>query len=92
MVIEFEHFKNEKKLEQEYLKFLSYTKKYFKDYSEPEIFKRMFFITRYIEGTINAFNMILIARGASKFEDNKRGIRYLIQFLESIIQDLKSCI
>ena len=45
MIIEFEHFKNEKKLEQEYLKFLSYTEKYFKDYSEPEIFKRMFFIT-----------------------------------------------
>ena len=92
MIIEFEHFKNEKKLEQEYLKFLSYTEKYFKDYSESEIFKRMFFITRYIEGTINAFNMILIAIWASKFDHNKRGIKYLIQFLESIIQDLKSCI
>lgn len=92
MIIDFEQFKNEKKLEQEYLKFLTYTEKYFKDYSEAEIFKRMYFIVRYIEGTINAFNMILIARGSDKFEDNKRGIKYLIEFLENIIQDLKSCI
>lgn len=88
-VLNFELFKNQKELDNEYSKFLNHCNKYFGTNVSPEgVFKRLYFATRYLEGTVNGYKIFTML-GLTK-EEYDKGTKLFCDWLEAIIKDLKN--
>lgn len=88
-VVQFELFKNQKKLDEEYPKFLGNCERTFNAKTDAEsMFKRLYFTMRYLTGHINALQILFLLT-RMKMEDQQRGIKYIIDWLEDILKDLK---
>ena len=94
-ILQFEPFKNAKKWDDEYAKFLGYTEKYFGAKTDPEqMAKRLYFAMRYLSGVANSF-WVLSKLGIN--QDNKelqksiqKSKLYCIDWLEEILNKLKN--
>ena len=91
MIIDFELFKDQKKLESEYSAYMVHCNKYFGQGVSPnEIFKRLYFAARYLEGTVNGY-MLFSKLGLSDVE-YRRGVKLFASWLQEIVNKIKeSC-
>lgn len=90
-ILQFEPFKNAKKWDDEYAKFLGNTEKYLGAKTDPEqMAKRLYFAMRYLSGVANSFwvfSKLGINLDNSEFE---KGKLYCIDWLEEILNKLKN--
>lgn len=87
-VVNFELFKNQKQLDNEYEVFMRYCNKFFgSDVSASGVFKRLYFATRYLEGTVNGYT-IFTTLGLSDAEYQK-GTELFCDWLEDIVKNLR---
>lgn len=90
-ILQFEPFKNAKKWDDEYVKFLGNTEKYFGAKTDFEqMTKRLYFAIRYLSGVANSF-WVFTKLGIN--QDNKelqKGKLYCIGWLEEILSSLKN--
>jgi len=86
-IINFELFKNQKQLDKEYTAFMNHCNKFFgADVSPEGIFKRLYFATRYLEGTVNGYKVFTIMGLAD--EEYNKGTELFCDWLEQIIKDM----
>ena len=88
-VVSLDDYRKSNELEEEYLKFLSHVNKFNKIPTDiPELMKCFYFTLRYLEGTVNCFEILSIIKGLddSQIQDIKVNVG---TYLESILQDLK---
>ena len=86
-VIQFEPFKNSKAWDDEYVKFLGNTERFFGSKTDPQLMmKRLYFAMRYLHGVIRSF-MIFGLLGIEHSE-LKRGIKFIVDWLEVMKGDL----
>ena len=87
-LLDFELFKNQKELDKDYNEYLGHCNKYFgTDVTPTGIFKRLYFATRYLEGTSNGYR-VFSKLGLSDIE-YKKGVILFCDWLQQIIDDLK---
>lgn len=88
-IINLNEYKDSKKIEDDYLKFLSYVNKYMKIPTNlPELVRCFYFILRYLEGTVNCFSILSVIKNIPDKEvEETRNM--VINYLEDIINDLK---
>lgn len=87
-IIDFEQFKGKKELDKGYEKFLSTANKCFSGYSPDSMLKRLYYTIRYLEGHINGLSILFLLKGIT-MDEQKKGVKYMIDWLEEIIKDLK---
>lgn len=88
-VINLEEYRQSNKLEDEYQEFYSHVRKYLKlPTTVPEMIKSFYFTLRYLEGTINAFDVLTLAKRVP--EEQIEEMRVMITSeLDRIANDLK---
>ena len=90
-ILQFEPFKNAKKWDDEYVKFLGNTEKYFGAKTDFEqMAKRLYFAIRYLSGVANyfwVFSKLGINQDSKEFE---KGKLYCINWFEEILSRLKN--
>ncbi|MGN1153818.1 MAG: hypothetical protein ACI4S3_07295 [Candidatus Gastranaerophilaceae bacterium] len=90
-IIQFEPFKNAKKWDDEYPKFLGNLEMYFGTQTDTEqMTKRLYYAIRYLQGVVNSFwvfDLLGIKEDTKEFE---KGKKYCIEWLEEIIKNLKN--
>lgn len=87
-ILNFELFKNQKELDNEYTKFLNHCNKYFGTDVSPEgIFKRLYFVTRCLVGTVNGYKIFSLCGLSDK--EYKKGTLLFYDWLEAIVKDLR---
>lgn len=88
-ILDFELFKNQKQLDKEYFAFMNHCNKFFgTDVSPQGVFKRLYFATRYLEGTANGYS-IFTKLGLTD-EEYSKGTELFCSWLEDIINNLTS--
>ena len=89
-VIDFELFKDQKILDKEYATYISHCNSYFGDAVDPfSLFKRIYFATRYLEGTVNGYKFL--GKLGLTDEEYETGTKIFCLWLEAIIKDLEEC-
>ena len=87
-VVEFESFKGQKELDEDFPIFVGYAEKCFGAKTDPEaMFQSFYYTLRYLEGHLRAlwvFDMLGIDA-----EMSARGKKFLIDWLEGIVEELK---
>lgn len=87
-VIDFELFKDQKKLDKEYFAFMNHCNKFFGgDVTPTGVFKRLYFATRYLEGTVNGYS--LFTKLGITDEEYNKGTQLFCDWLEDIINTLR---
>lgn len=87
-ILNFELFKDQKKLDKEYTEYMAHCNRYFgTDVTPDGIFKRLYFATRYLEGTVNGYT-IFTKLGLSDAE-YKKGTQIFCDWLEDIVKNLR---
>lgn len=87
-ILDFELFKNQKQLDKDYFNYLVHCNSYFdKELSAEEMFKRLYYATRYLEGTVFGYT-IFTKLGLSDAEYQK-GTELFCSWLEDIIARLR---
>ena len=88
-ILNFEQFRGQRELDKDYPKFLGYAERIFEGKVTPEaMMKRLYYTLRYLEGHINGLSMLWILAGVD-MEEQKRGVKLIIDWLEDIIENLK---
>lgn len=88
-IVDFEQFKGQKKLDEDYPKFLGNAERSFGGLADPkEMIKRLYYTLRYLEGHIRGMSLLFILTGQT-MESQQEGIGYMIKWLESILEDLR---
>lgn len=89
-VVIFEAFKNAKQWEDDYPQFLGKVEQCFGAKTDPEsMCKRLYYAVRFLEGVVNSYLIFSILGVNLNDESNKRGRKYLIEWLEEILKNLK---
>lgn len=89
-LIQFEPFKNAKKWDDEYPKFLGNTEKFFGAKTNPEeMAKRLYYALRYLDGVSKSFWIFSLLGIPTNAEELKRGKKYMIEWLEQILKNMK---
>lgn len=88
-IINLEAYRQSDKIEDEYQEFYSHVRKYLKlPTTVPEMIKSFYFTVRYLEGTINAFDVLTLAKRVP--EDQIDDMRVMITSeLDRLANDLK---
>lgn len=88
-IINLEAYRQSDKIEDEYQEFYSHVRKYLKlPTTVPEMIKSFYFTVRYLEGTINAFDVLTLAKRVP--EDQIDEMRVMITSeLDRLANDLK---
>lgn len=88
-LINLEEYRQSNELEQEYLKFLTYINKYLHVPTDvPELVKCFYFILRYLEGTVNAFEILsVVKRLPPQQVDEMRNM--VMGYMDKIIRDME---
>ncbi len=90
-IIHFEPFKNGKKWDDEYPKFLGSIERYFGTKTDVEqMTKRLYYAMRYLQGVVNSFWIFDILQIKENTKEFERGKKYCIEWLEEIIATLKN--
>lgn len=91
-VIQFEPFKNSKKWDDEYPKFLGNLEKHFGAKTDPEsMMQRLYYSLRFLQGNINAFWIFdVLGIQNMKEEELKRGKQFCIDWLQEMLNTLKN--
>lgn len=88
-ILNFEQFRGQRELDKDYPKFLGSAEKIFEGKFTPEaMMKRLYYTLRYLEGHINGLSMLWLLAGVD-MEEQKRGVKLIIDWLEDIIENLK---
>lgn len=88
-IVNLEEYKQSKVLEEEYLKFLTYTNKFVGiPTSIPELMRAFYLILRYLEGTINCFETLSILKPMSE-KDVSSLRQMVIEYLQGLQQELQ---
>lgn len=88
-LVSLEEYRKSNSLEEEYLKFLSHVNKFNKVPTDiPELMKCFYFTLRYLEGTVNCFEILSVIKGLrdEQIQDIKVNVG---NYLESILHDLR---
>lgn len=87
-ILNFELFKDQKKLDKEYFAYMNHCNKFFgTDVTPQGLFKRLYFATRYLEGTVNGYT-IFSKLGITE-DEYKKGTMLFCDWLEDIVRILK---
>lgn len=88
-ILNLEAYRQSDKIEDEYQEFYSHVRKYLKlPTTVPEMIKSFYFTVRYLEGTINAFDVLTLAKRIP--EDQIDDMRVMITSeLDRLANDLK---
>ena len=88
-ILDFEQFKGEKELEEFYPVFLGNVERTFNGRTSPKaLFQRLYYTLRYLEGNLRTFQIFPVI-GITTDIENDRGKKFLIEWLESMLNDLK---
>lgn len=88
-ILNFEQFRGQRELDKDYPKFLGNAERIFEGKFTPEaMMKRLYYTLRYLEGHINGLSMLWLLAGLD-MEEQKRGVKLIIDWLEDIIENLK---
>lgn len=76
-------------MEQEYLKFLTHINKYLHVPTDvPELIKSFYFVLRYLEGTVNAFEILSVVKRLPQDKvDEMRSM--VLSYMDKIQRDLE---
>ena len=87
-IVDFELFKNQKQLDKEYSAFMNHCNKFFgADVSAEGVFKRLYFATRYLDGTVNGYSVF--GKLGLTDDNYKTGTELFCAWLEEIISNLR---
>lgn len=88
-ILNFEQFRGQRELDKDYPKFLGYAETIFEGKVTPEaMMKRLYYTLRYLEGHINGLSILWLCFGVT-MEEQQRGVKLIIDWLEDIIANLK---
>ncbi len=88
-ILNFEQFRGQRELDKDYPKFLEYAERIFEGKLTPEaMMKRLYYTLRYLQGHINGLTILWLCLGAT-MEEQKRGVKLIIDWLEDIIESLR---
>jgi len=88
-VVSLDAFRNNNKLEEEYLQFLSHVNKFVKIPTNiPELAKCFYFTLRYLEGNINCFTILSLIKNMPP-EDVEDLRTQIITYLDGLSNDLQ---
>lgn len=88
-VVNLDDFRKSNELEDEYLKFLSHVNKFVKIPTNiPELSRAFYFILRYLEGTINCFEILSVIKNLPQDEVSQLR-QHLTAYLEGLSDDLQ---
>ena len=92
-ILNFEFFKGQKELDEDYPKFLGNAEKTFNKETNPEsMLKRLYYTLRYLEGHIRGLEILGILhkkQTGEKFVLDPKGNRYIIDWLDEMLNKLK---
>ena len=89
-IIQFEPFKNAKKWDDEYPKFLGSIEKHFGTKTDPETMaKRLYFAMRYLDGVVNSFWIFTLLGIKMDAKEIERGKKFCTDWLQDILDKLK---
>lgn len=87
-IINLDDFRKSNELEEEYLKFLTHTNKFVKVPTNiPELARCFYFTLRYLEGNINAFDILTILKPLPENEVAELK-EMLVKYLTGLLEDL----
>lgn len=88
-ILNFEQFRGQRELDKDYPKFLGNAEKTFEGKVTPEaMMKRLYYTLRYLEGHINGLSILWLCFGVT-MDEQQRGVKLIIDWLEDIIANLK---
>lgn len=92
-ILNFESFKGQKELDEDYPTFLVNAEKTFNKETSPDsILKRIYYTLRYLEGHIRAIEILGVLHKKQTGKDfllDVRGNRYIIDWVEDILKKLR---
>lgn len=88
-LINLEEYRQSNEMEKEYLKFLTHINKYLHIPTDvPELMKCFYFILRYLEGTVNAFEILSVVKRLPQDKvDEMRSM--VLSYMDKIQSDLE---
>jgi hypothetical protein len=90
-IVQFEPFKHAKEWEEEYPKFLGNIEKHFGTKTDPEsMAKRLYYAMRWLDGVFNSFWIFSLMGIDINAKEIEKGKKYCIDWLQDIIDRLKS--
>ena len=88
-VINLDDYRQSAKLEDEYQQYYSHVRQYLKlPTSIPELIKSFYFTLRYLEGTVNAFDVLTLAKRVPEEDIDEMRVMITSE-LDRIANDLK---
>ena len=87
-ILDVELFKNQKQLDKDYFNYMGHCNRYFgTDVSPDGMFRRLYFATRYLEGTVNGYSVF--TKIGINDEEYQKGTELFCSWLEDIIARLR---
>lgn len=88
-LVNLDEYRQSNEMEKEYLKFLTYINKYLHIPTDvPELMKCFYFILRYLEGTVNAFEILSVVKRLPQDKvDEMRSM--VLSYMDKIQRDLE---